>query len=434
MTLTEAAFWTKRLGIIVVIFVVVVFVVFYFIFKKYEGDLPQQYLQGDFACTETRDEFLPHQLSIPSLELLPDSEMNFNIETVSGKYDDLPSVVNMYRYTNLGQILNSQGEAKALAKKMGFNADEVVRRGTTEYTWFDNDTQKSLTINARDLNFTLKTSVGRIRSMRQNSDLPSELEAIEIATASIRSLGILDKEYTEVQPSVFFIEMNPDGTYSQADSLVNAELIRVDFHRKIPMISIPSNLVGADSMVKTLVKKNMSYEMGIELINNERVDTFNFSTLITYQNPVKSNISVYVGPEDKSSRILADIYQIEYKKWSIEPMPCGTYELVPPSNAVQRIQNGEGSLVYLNYGLDEVQAYEPQTVKRFNIYDIYITYYEGPFEQNYLQPVYMITGEAELKNGDLADFHMYYPAISYDTVTNRKILEAPVIEETTGFL
>lgn len=434
MTLTEAAFWTKRFGVIVLVFVVIVFIIFFVLFIPAQSKLPPEYLQGNFACTETKDEFLPNALTIPSYELLEDSELNFNLETVTGKYENLPTVVNVYRYTNLGQVLNSQAEAKILAKKMGFDPDKIVRRGTSEYIWVNNTSQKSLSVNARDLNFTLKTSVNRIRSLRKTIDLPSEAEAITIASSSLRTLGLLDSKYTEVQPSVYFIDINPDGTYSQADSLINAELIRVDFQRKIPMIAISTNLQGAESIVNTLVKKNMTYEMGSKIVNERRVEMYNFSTLITHQNPVKSNVSVYVGPEDREQDKFNNIYQIDYRHWDIEEDSCGTYELVPPSSALQRIQNGEGSLVYLNYADDEVREYEPQSVKKYNVYDIYITYYEGDVEQLYLQPVYIVTGEAELKNGDIVDFHIYYPAISYETVTDMRVFEEVVKEKPRGFL
>lgn len=435
MTLTEAAFWTKRFGVIVIVFVFVVFIILFFLFRSYTGQLPPEYLEGNFACTDTKQEFLDNILTIPALELLEDSELNFNLETVTGKYDDLPRVVNVYRYTNLGQILNSQAEAKVLAKKMGFDPDRIVRRGTAEYIWVDNGTQKSLSINARDLNFTLKTSANKIRNLRKDMDLPSEADAIASARSVLRSLGVLDDSYDEVQPSIHLIDINPDGTYSEADSLINAELIRVDFHRKIPMIKIATNLENAQNMVQTLVDRNMSYEVGKKLTEDGAIETYNFSTLITYQNPVKSNISVYIGPKDEKAESLEDVYQIEYRRWDIEPEPCGTYELVPPSNALQRIQNGEGSLVLLDYAQDEVKDYEPQTVKRFNVFDIFITYYESTIEQLYLQPIYMITGEAELKNGEWVDFHIYYPAISYETTMDKRVLEqAPVEEEKSGFL
>ena len=72
----------------------------------------------------------------------------------------------------------------------------------------------------------------------------------------------------------------------------------------------------------------MTYEMGSKIVNERRVEMYNFSTLITHQNPVKSNVSVYVGPEDREQDKFNNIYQIDYRHWDIEEDSCGTYELV----------------------------------------------------------------------------------------------------------
>ncbi|MDX9738952.1 MAG: hypothetical protein RBT33_01120 [Candidatus Dojkabacteria bacterium] len=429
MTLTEAAFWTKRFGIITLIVGFLFVVVLFFLFSTSTASLPPEYLTANFGCTEKKEEFLPHKLEIPSLDINPDSEMLFELQTDTGKVDTLPSIVNVYRYTNLGQIINSQAEAKILAKKMGFDPEKVIRQDTTGYIWRNNDTKKTLNVRARDLNFTMKTDVERIREIRRELDLPTEREAPSLATNTLRSLGVLEQVYTDVQPTVHLIDINPDGSYSQAESLVTAELIRVDFLRKVPMISIATNIENAQQMVDSLTKKELTYEIGEQIVNDERVDVYNFSTLLTYQYPVKTNISVYVGPKDDDNKIFPNIYQIEYSTWSVENQACGTYELISPSLALQRIQEGEGSLVYLNSSGDEVVGYTPQSVNKFRVDNIYITYYEGLLEQQYLQPVYMVEGQAELKGGERADFFIYYPAINYDIVQDRIDLPPATIKE-----
>ncbi len=429
MTLTEAAFWTKRFGIIALIVGFLFVIVLFFIFSSSTTSLPPEYLTANFGCTEKKEEFLTQKLVIPALDINPDSEILFELQTDTGKVDTLPNIVNVYRYTNLGQIINSQAEAKILAKKMGFDPEKVIRQDTTGYIWRNNDSKKTLNIRARDLNFTMKTDVEKIREVRRELDLPTEKEAPSIATNVLRNLGVLEQVYTDVQPTIHLIDINPDGSYSQAESLLTAELIRVDFLRKVPMISIPTNIENAQQMVDSLTKKDLTYEMGEQIVNDERVDVYNFSTLLTYQYPVKTNISVYVGPKDDSNKIFPNIYQIEYNTWSVENQACGTYELISPSLALQRIQEGEGSLVYLNSSGDEVIGYTPQSVNKFRVDNIYITYYEGLLEQQYLQPVYMVEGQAELKGGERADFCIYYPAINYDIVQDRIELPPAPIKE-----
>jgi hypothetical protein len=429
MTLTEAAFWTRRFGVMALVVLAVLMVIFAILFSSKETTLPPEYLTANFACTETKEEFLKRKLEIPALNISSDSEMLFELQTDTGKVDSLPNIVNVYRYTNLGQIINSQGEAKILAKKLGFDPEKIVRQGTTGYIWVDNTTSRSLNVRARDLNFTLKTTDEYIKEIRRNNDLPTEKEAPSIAMNALRTLGVLNQAYTEVQPTIHLININPDGSFSQAPSLVEAELIRVDFLRKVPMISIATNLQNAQQMVDSLTAKNLTYETGNTIVNDERIEVYNFSTLVTYQNPVKSNISIYVGPRDDSTKILPNIYQIEYNTWNIEEESCGTYELISPSLALQKIQEGEGSLMYLNSTGDEVIDYIPKSVNKFRVDNIYITYYESSTEQQYLQPVYMVEGQAELKGGERADFYIYYPAINYGIVQNKIELPPAPVEE-----
>ncbi len=432
MTLTEAAFLTKRFGVIALGFLAVVTIIVLIIVIQ-DPPPPPEYVTPTCACTDTKDEFLENILTIPSLEIVSESAVEYDVQTITGMLNDLPKIVNVYRYTDLGQLLDSRAQAKILAKKMGFNPERIVTRGTTGYTWYDESTKRSLSVNARDLNFTLNTTIESIKSIRKEQDLPSKSEAKSIAINTLRSLGILNTQYSaDTEP--FYIDINPDGTYSQADSAMNAELIRVDFSRKIPLISIRSDVKDADRIVNSLIERGLTPITDSVVVGNERIEVYNFSQFVTYQNPNKSNISVYVGPENKSVEILKSVYQIDFKSWSIEPEKCGTYPLLDPSVAKDKIESGEGSIVFLNYGKDQVQEYVPQQVKRFVILSVTITYYEGLLEQKYLQPVYLFTGEAELKDGTKATFHIYYPAISYDSVTDKVEVEEATVEKDGGIL
>lgn len=120
MTLTEAAFWTKRLGVIALGVVAFIFLIVIIAYNPGKVTLPPEYLTPNCACTDTADEFLKNVLTIPSYELSPNSTPQYAIQTETGQLDDnLPDIVNVYRYTNLGEQINAQSRAKILAGKMG---------------------------------------------------------------------------------------------------------------------------------------------------------------------------------------------------------------------------------------------------------------------------------------------------------------------------
>lgn len=432
MTLTEAAFWTKRFGIIaggaLIVFLAVIFIITMVDRGK---NMPPAYLTANFACTDTKDKFLEHKLSIPTLKLTDGSEMLFEIKTESGKIDSLPRIINVYKFSNPTQSLSSQADSKILAKKLGFNPDAVIRRGTESYVWVDRNTSRTLEISAKNLNFSLKTDAQYIRTQAKSGTLPTEQEAKSKAVNLLRSLGFTSDDYASGIPTTTLIDVNPDGSFSQAASLSEAELVRVDFKRSKSMITIASNIVGADSMVATLTRRLGEPTQETPIINDERITVYTFNTRVTTLNPNKSNISVYIGVQEKSSEALASVYQIDYTYWPIQETNCGTYELVSPQYAIQQVQSGNGSLVYLNkVGGDSVVDYIPKKVTKFSVFYINLTYYESPTEQDYLQPVYVISGEVIFDDGSKGEFDYYYPAVSYTSVQDKIVLPEPEVKET----
>jgi len=433
MTLTEAAFWTKRFGVVFIVIFSLFLIGITVVLSSKPDIVEEKYQQGDFACTETKERFAENILTIPSLEILNDT-LDVDDATDTGKYDDdIPEYVNVYRYTDLGQKLNAQAEAKILAKLLGFEPNNIIRTASSSnYLWQDRVSGRNLNINARDLNFVFNTDIDVLKEVRSKSDLPTEQNAITLATNALESLGLLKEAYTEIEPLTYPIDINADGSYSEAKSLLEAELIRVDFLRKMPMITLRADTVGIEATKRALERRNMTFEESQMVIDDSNIPVLNVQTLITHQNPLKSNVSVYVGPPNKQIQVLPSIYKIDYTTWTINPISCGTYLLIKPSIAVERIKNGEGSIAFINFADDEVRTYEPQLVKNFIITDLYLTYYEGQTEQNFLQPVYLFEGIAELENGKEGDFHIYYPAIDYDLLEDRKILEEPEVEDSGG--
>ncbi len=436
MTLTEAAFWFKRfskvgLGIGLLIMLIVLIA-----WKPSKTAIPLKYITASCACTPKAQDFTKHALTIPFNEIITTTLPSYEFQTETGKLDDnLPDIVNVYEYTNLGEQVNAQAKAKILAKKMGFDQDKVRKYEDKEYRWKDNQNQKELRVTAQDLNFSYTTTDNsRIIRLRKEEEFPSTDEAVTLATNALNSIGILDNSYTTIKPITYLINIEPNGDYTEAESLLDAELIRVDFLRQFSLITVPMNIQGAEGMVDSLEKRGMKSVSSSQIVNDQRIDVTEFITLVLNENPNKSNVSVYVGAKDESLKELRNIYQIDYKTWSIAPQSCGTYPLISADVAEERIKNGEGSLVFLNYNNDQVGQYAPQEVKKFLITSVNLVYYEGSIVQQYLQPVYFFSGQAELKNGKNASFQIYYPAVDYGNVTDEVKIEEVAVEEKGGLL
>ncbi len=436
MTLTEAAFWTKRFGVIVLAVFAIFGIVVIVILSSQNSNVLPQYISPNYACTEKKEEFLTNKLEIPTLELASGSGMYFELQTDSGLVDALPEIINVYEFENPTQSLSSQADAKALAAKLGFSSEKITRNGTESYSW--SDTNRTLTVYAKNLNFKLATSTAYIKKVAQNGSMPTEQEAKSIATNFLRSIGFSSIDYSNGTPTTTLISVNPDGSYSEAGSLSEAELIRVDFNRDKSMITIPSNVVGAEAMVNDYKKRLGEPDTESTVINDEKINIYTFNTAVTFLNPTESNISVYVGVQaDKSDKYLSSIYQIDYTYWPIAESACGTYDLVSPNTAIEKVQAGEASLVSLiDINGDTVTDYTPRSVKKFTIMYVNLTYFESVQEQTYLQPVYVVSGEVIFSNDTKGEFDFYYPAIDYDNVQDKVVQEEPetVENDSTNLL
>lgn len=424
MTLTEAAHWTKKLiWFVLAGFVLFVFLVILLVNRTRTQQLPQ-YLFPDFACTPTADEFLRHKLEIDPINYtLESSENAFTLETQTGRVAQLPEVINVYRYNNPGQYLTVQDDAKKLAEELAFQPERMQRVGTTMYRWSDNY-HRTLTVQARNFVFEFKFDFTRPQARPPEGDLPSEDDAKRIARDFLSQAGLLYKDYSRNTPAVMDITIQPDGSFREGKYKQETDLIRVDFVREASMITIPSNVTAAQDIRNMLERQgHRSIEEDIQTPDGP-VTLYKFNTPIVTQNDYKSNISVYVGArhEEIRGRNINRIYGIDYKNWIIEPEYCGTYKLLDPAQVLTYVQNQEASLVYLNEkDGDNVLQDGTKNVRNFTIKDINIVYYDAPYEQEFLQPIYAITGEATFTNGQKGPFIFYYPAIDYNFVQDREL-------------
>lgn len=436
MTLTEASFWTKRLGVIALgaLIIVVIIILVIVMNSNIEVVMPQ-YLEPNFACTQHKEEFLENRLQIPSLQFADGTELSFDIKTDTGKIDSLPEIINVYKFNNRSQSLTAQADAKILAKAMGFDPDVIERVSTQGYKWTDRAAGRTLEVEAKNLNFTLKTDTSVMRESSASSALPSEQEAKSIAVNALNSLGVFPSDYTSGNHRTTLININPDGSFSKAHSLAEADLIRVDLIRIKSMITIPSNIENAEKMVRDFSRRTLIEPTEeTSTATDSRLSIFTFNTLVSFPQTQRANISVYVGPTITGvpTRV-SKIYQIDYTYRPIAAEACGTYKLVDPEYATEMIQQGEGSLVYLsNTGADDVVDYMPKAVKKFIILDIFIVYFEDREELEYLQPVYLISGEAIFHDDTKGTFDFFYPAINYDIVQDKIEMKAPEVVDTSS--
>ncbi|MBP5204514.1 hypothetical protein J6Z48_02630 [bacterium] len=455
MTLTEAAFWTKRFGVIAV-FLMTAFVVAILISlnnNKGEEDLAK-YLVSDYACTQTSQEFVRDKLKLTSaVELGEGSEWSFNVQTPKGIIETLGlEVAYVYRYIDVTQSIQSLAHARTIAKNLGFDESKVVQsKNKTEYGAMDKD--HTLVILAKTENFSYTTELQYIADTCKKGSVPDYSTAVGAARSALSGSALnldLDEWITDEEPTYISIEKNGSGYYyTKTNARANANLIKIDFSRKRSLISFEKDVSAAESWKDILsTKTGLNYSETSKIVGDTRIDYYTYDADIGVTRLQNSNISVYVGCEDKEKRNdsnrVQSVYQINYAYWPVETEPCGTYPLISANMAVQALQNGNiknmggASLAYLNRKNDSDitdnngKTTKPLVVNQFRIQAVNFAYYELESDVDhltYLEPIYVISGEADLKDGTVATFHFYYPAIDYANIKDSTVTSTEALPE-----
>ena len=414
MTLTETAYWTKKLSVVIGIFLFVSILSLYIYLRQSNKTIePQEYIYPQNTCTQTKDEFLKHKLVIPSLKIKADITPTYTIETPSGQFSAMPSIVNVYKFETLTAFLTVKDKAQEIAQILGFDPEKIQKPDSLHYAWEKENPRQTFLISTRTRHFQFKTDFTDPSLKIMKTSAPTEAKAIKKANDIMNKIGLLSRDFKKEDPLIKYIVINPDGSFSEAHSPSDAQLIRIDYRRSIPSISIPKNYPKADKIIKKYQTPFLRYRE--DQIDGK--DYYQFIASVVNTDTQKSTVSVYVGSKPDSGS--ATIYQIDFYNWYIDPQPCGTYFLTSPTVAFDKVQSGEASLVYLNdKNGDTVRPYTPRSVQAFNVYDLYLAYYDSVTEQKFLQPIYIVSGEAIFSDGKKGRFYFYVPAIDYDLIRN----------------
>jgi hypothetical protein len=409
MTLTEAASFSKK-AIKLVLVAVVLIMVGWIVLRIINPpiDVPNEYLEPNNMCG------VIDELSLNSLEVdTPNTD--FDIETASGAIPEIAEVVNVYQYANPGHSLWALEEAQMKAEALEFEPGLYTRTGSTIYQWRNTETHQTLTVDTSNQNFTLTTDFQTDDINTYAESLPNESDAKEFALEFLQQTGLLTQDYSNGYQEVIPVQITANGEFREAESIADADLVRVDLFRYKDIITIAVDESDSTGIGSTLQEQLDQQDTEYVETNGEEIEVKTYQTKVFTNSPILGNISVYLGGDEYQTE--ANVFAINYSDWIIDDNPCGTYRLITPQAAVTKVQDGDGYLVHLlEEGGDRLVPYEEKTIKALTVYNVDLAYLDLSEEQNYLQPIYYITGEAEFSNGVFGEFYYYVPAIDYDAI------------------
>lgn len=411
MTLTESIFWTKIGAKVGGVFLVILIIGYFAIALFFPAaPIPPEFIVPTQKCGE-----LP-VVNIKELGFVDTSKVTIRNESSAASLPDLVRIVNVYEYDVPGQNFNSLQQAQSVAQKLGFTPENVSRPDADTYRWSDLFQNRTLTVDASNINFELFREPASVPSV--STALPSVLDAPRLVRTYLQRLELYNNEYTEREAEVFLVDIQ-NGKISEAQSLNEAKMVRVDLLREVLALQIEARYYR-DSEIGAETRKKLLNERVREITKNgQRVSVKDLNADVVTDFPYGGNIQVYINAtQDDRGNISYNYPIISYTDWRIKAEPCGTYLLKQPTAALQEIQRGEGKLVFLTdkVGKDIGDRLNPPAlpaVSSFNVTDVKLAYLDKKEKQRFLQPIYMVSGEAVFVDQRKGQFVYYVPAIRY---------------------
>ena len=278
--------------------------------------------------------------------ILPKLTFDQSAFTVSSISDEIPSSnkasitetqLPVYFVPEKKIHLFSNAEANTIAKAFGFLEPSVLDEKTT-YTWTTSQpmhTQLKMDVSTKQ--FSLTTDW--INHLDKFSGQPMQKpQAIAQLRSTLRTAEILSPDIATSEAKTQYLTVQ--GTeFSPVDNVSDAQFIRVDLFR--------SSILSRYPVYRT--------------------------------NPSEGSVwAIFSGATDNALRILQASYQLK----TVEYDQSETYPILTPEEAVSRVVRGEGYVA--QYSGSTGQG----VVRR-----MFLAYFEENVSQQYLQPMYVFTGD-----------------------------------------
>lgn len=280
-----------------------------------------------------------------------DKSFTFTVDTLSGKLPEFQNRINVYRITPNKPDFLSLEKAQNKASVLGFNnKKDLVQENT--YQWIDEEeTLKKISFNIVSSDFTYSTSFITDTNTNSRINLPNSSEAINIAKTFLNRLSSFPEDIDETKTKTSLYDIL-DYALTPAQKTSNAQIIKVDFFQK-----------SIDNLP------------------------------IYYENAMSSAISLLIKGEENPKVAEASFYHKNISKES------GTYPIKSAEQAFSELKKGQAY----------ISAYS-ENKSNVLIKNVYLGYYLGKNEQEYLMPIIIFEGNN--------DFFAYVSAVKDEWMRN----------------
>jgi len=313
--------------------------------------------------------------SLPALEFNTkqtrgDFNPKYTLDTADGKLpSDFPTKLKVYPVKVKTPSFEKGKNAINTANELGYYEQDLVTSLKEQvYKWKKSESDGLLEINTNTEDINLYTPMSNKAAYYPRGELTEE-KAISYAKDILTKINRFnDPLYQYGTQNVILGEFS-GSTLKETISTVDAQLARVDFFRSIDEYSI----VGSD--------------------------------------PQAGMIYVFLKRPAKDQRYFNFPIMKSYVK-EIDQQTEATYPLIKPETAWNFIKENRGALVsVLPENSNLLVPYTPVNIEEVFINKIYLAYFEGNSQLDYLQPIYVFEGTYTTSGTAGGSVSFYYPAI-----------------------
>lgn len=262
-------------------------------------------------------------------------QLNYSIDTITGALPNFPDRAKVFKIEKPSPDLLAFRKTGEIVARAGFSSPATRVLGNT-YQWSDpqSSTFRKINVDIFTLQFSISSAFLGNQSVILGSNLPDPNKAKTIAQDLLLNLSFLydDLDLEKTKTNLFSIK---DSVLVPATSVSTAQIIEIDFFQK-----------DIDKLPVIYPKAN------------------------------NSTINIFVGGGENQSQVVkADFFHQNISSES------ATYPIKTASDVFSQLKNGNTYIL------------SPSNNKNVSIKNVYLGYYMGNKEQNFLMPVAVFEGD-----------------------------------------
>ncbi len=269
--------------------------------------------------------------------------LNYSINTLTGNLPAFTDQVKIYRIQESQPDLLAIDKFQSKVKEIGF-IPQYTAISDKIFEWKSDPNQggidKTIRVNIVNGNFTITSPYLSDKDLLAGKNLSDQKNAIDIAGGMLSDMQMVPDDVDLSKNTTNLFSINSNGSFSQATSLSNAQIIEVSF-----------------------------YQNDIDKLP------------IFYEKPDSSNINFLIGGGTNRAEIVAVNY--------VHQAPSDQYSTYPIKTTNQAFED-------LKKGNSYIASYFGNS-SNINITDVTLGYYIGTTPQDFLMPVFVFTGDNGFK-------------------------------------